>query len=194
MAEFVSAPDPQSPQALRTAQVPAAPPRPMPVVVAVWLMYAGAAGPPLWALGTSLWPTPSNFGGPPSTAADILPYALLVLPVTALWLWMAMMNKRGRSWARILSTAFFGVYCVSLIPLPLIVLWAPGDGNPSPQKASQLFWYALLGLAAPVLLGWAISLATIVLLWQRKSSEYYASAGPLHRGAGKSDPIPTAAG
>lgn len=192
MAEFASAPDPVYPQSLRTAQVPGPPPRPRSVVIAVRLMYAGAAGPPLWALGLSLWPAPSNSGGSPSAAADLLAYALLVLPVTAVWLWMATMNKRGRSWARILSTAFFGLYCVSLIPLPLIVIWAPGDGNPSPQRATQLFLYALLGLAAPALLGWAVSLATIVLLWQRKSSEYYASAGPLHHGARKSDPIPTA--
>jgi hypothetical protein len=194
MTEFASAPDPQPPPMVRTAQVPGPPPRPRPLVIAVRLMYAGAAGPPLWALGNSLWPTPSSSGGSPSAAADILGYALLVLPVTALWLWMAMMNKRGRPWARILSTAFFGLYCVSLIPLPLLVLWAPGDGTLSPQRASQLFWYALLGLAAPALLGWAISLATIVLLWQRKSSEYYASAAPLHRPTGKTGPIPTAAG
>ena len=198
MADFASVPDPQPQLVFRTAQVHGPPPRPRSVVIAVRLMYVCAAGPSLWVLGNSLWPGPSYSGSysgsSPSAAADVFGYALLVLPVTALWLWMAMMNKRGRSWARILSTAFFGCYCVSLIPLPLMVLWAPGDGSPSPQRASQLIWYALLGFAAPALLGWAISLATIVLLWQRESSEYYASAGPLHRRAGETGPIPTAAG
>jgi hypothetical protein len=178
---------------VQAAQVLGPPPRPKSVVIAVRLMYAGAAGFPLWVLGINFWPTPSSEGSP-SAGAVILPYVLLVLPVTALWLWMAMMNKRGRSWARILSTAFFGFYSLSLIPLPLIVAWAPGDGSPNPHRDSQLFWYALLGIAVPVLLGWAVSLATIVLLWQRKSSAYYAAAGPLYRVAGASDPIRRVAG
>ncbi len=78
------------------------------------------------------------------------------------------------------------------LPLPLLVAWAPGDGSPDPHRASQAYRYALLGMAAPALLGWAIGLATIVLLWQRKSSAYFDAAGPLHRNAGASDPIPTA--
>ena len=193
MADFRSAPDPQSPQVVQTAQVLGPPPRPKSVVIAVRLMYAGAAGFALWALGINFWPTPSGSGGSPSAGAVILPYVLLVLPVTALWLWMAMMNKRGRSWARILSTAFFGFYSLSLIPLPLLVLWAPGDGSPNPHRDSQMIRFALLGIAVPMLLGWAVSLAIIVLLWQRKSSAYYAAAGPLYRVAGVSDPIRTAA-
>jgi hypothetical protein len=194
MADFASAPDPQPPQVLRAAQVPDPPPPPKSVVIAVRLMYAGAAGLPLWALGNSLWPIPSSSGGSTNVAVDLSGYALLVLPVIALWLWMAMMNKRGREWARILSTALFGLYSLSLIPLPILVFWAPGDGSPSPHRASQLFWYALLGIAGPMLLGWAVSLAIIVLLWRRESSAYYRSAGPLHRGPRAAGPVRTVAG
>ncbi len=169
-------------------------------------MYAGAAGFPLvvlvFLLLTSLEGKGSPLHDPSFSWGTYISYsAIVVLPVTALWLWMAVMNGRGRSWARALSTVFFAFYSLSLIPsawfLLLVVAWGPGDGNPSPHAASQAVRTALIGavvLAAPILLGWAISLATIVLLWRRESSDYYAAVGALHRHPGAADRTPRVAG
>jgi hypothetical protein len=68
---------------------------------------------------------------------------------------MARANKGGRPWARILSTVFFGMATVSL-------LYSFGQPSPGPARG--------LGLA-----GWAIGLAAVVSLWNRRSSGYFAA-------------------
>ncbi len=70
-----------------------------------------------------------------------------------LWIWMALMNKRGRSWARILSTVFFGVDTIGV----LYTISRPGAG------AGNI----LSGLE------WLIGLGAIILIWQRVSTAYY---------------------
>ena len=75
-----------------------------------------------------------------------------------LWLWMAWKVKTGRGWARVLSTVFFGIFCLGLlmglisavshsdaIPVFLITLvewdlalWRSSpSGVPSPLSSSQ---------------------------------------------------------
>lgn len=71
----------------------------------------------------------------------------------SLWVWMAIKNKAGRRWARIVSTVFFGIFTVGLlatIPLPEAVA------------------YKIIPVA-----GWVVGLVAIVLLWQRESSDFY---------------------
>ena len=71
----------------------------------------------------------------------------------ALWLWMAQMNKAGKSWARITGTVFFAIYTLLL-----------------------LLGIARAGAAASTLvsiLTWLIGLGTVILLWRRESSEYF---------------------
>ena len=106
----------------------------------------------------------------------VVPLAVFVLLVTALWLLMAVGNKVGRSWARQLSTAFFIFYTVSLTPLPILVIWSAGD-SPNPRTSSLQVWDLLLGIIAPILIGWAIGLVAVVLLWRRASSGYFAAVG-----------------
>jgi hypothetical protein len=65
---------------------------------------------------------------------------------------MAWANKRGRSWARILSTVFFGV----------LTLYAAAGLVALPAAAK-----------IAVLLEWVAGLAAVVFLWQRQSSLYY---------------------
>ncbi len=74
---------------------------------------------------------------------------------------MAWANKRGLSWARILSTVFFGISTFSFF-----------NGFVQPSTAI----YRIDGIVE-----WAVGLAAIVFLWQRQSSAYYAAA--KHRAA-----------
>lgn len=137
--------------------MPGPPSPPKSVVNAVGLMYAGAAGFPLTVL---IWALSGTAGSG---------FWLFVPPVTALWLWMAVMNKRGRSWARIVSTVSFAGYCLSWFVLlfPLIL----GYGMTDPQDRPRVSIWGWMAFFAPIAGGWIIGLVTIVLLWQ--SSEFY---------------------
>ncbi|MBW3086956.1 hypothetical protein KEM60_03185 [Austwickia sp. TVS 96-490-7B] len=76
--------------------------------------------------------------------------------ITALlWVWMAAMNSCGRSWARVMSTAFFGVG--SVLDLVTVV------------QQPRLF--TILGAA----ILFAIGLAAVICLWQKESSTFYES-------------------
>src|SRR5262249_35417039 len=123
---------------------------------ALWLMYAGAGIAVVVGVTVGLT-THSRLvhGGDPSSAGYQAGYvvgaAITGLIGGGLWLWMAWANKRGRSWARIVSTVFFGLLTlygvVGLVALP----------------------------AAPeivIILEWSAGLAAVVFLWQRQSSDY----------------------
>lgn len=98
---------------------------------------------------------------PTLTSAQLHNYEVFFVAVTVvsgvlgivLWLWMARMNKAGKSWARITGTVFFGIYTLLL-----------------------LLGVARAGAAASTLvsiLTWLIGLGTVILLWRRTSSEYF---------------------
>jgi hypothetical protein len=73
--------------------------------------------------------------------------------VAALWLWMAWANGRGRSWARVVSAAFFGINTVDL-----------------------LISLALVHAAATMITGviiWLVGLAAIVLIFSKDSAPFY---------------------
>jgi len=70
-----------------------------------------------------------------------------------LWVWMALMNKAGKSWARIVAAVLFGLYTLYL-----------------------LFVAARAGVVAGALvpiLTWLIGLGAIIYLWRRDASEYF---------------------
>lgn len=71
----------------------------------------------------------------------------------ALWLWMAQSCRAGKPWARTLSTVLFGIYTVAQI-----------YGAATPSSALARIYDILV---------WLIGLVTIVLLWQRSSTEYF---------------------
>lgn len=147
---------PQDPQYLRPAQVPGAPSPPRSIVLAVMLMYGGAAAIPLIAFIDVLT------GG--TTIQNVSP----VLPFAAVWLWMAQMNKHGRSWARIWSTIFFGVQTLVFAALVVVVAYL------ALLTATNVMTGNVPGLVICGILYWIVGLAAIVLLWRRQSSEYYA--------------------
>jgi hypothetical protein len=71
------------------------------------------------------------------------------LVVIALWLWMAQATSQGKNWARILSTALFGLATLELI------------GN---HGVPQVFCAALT---------WLTGLAAVWLLWRPASSAFF---------------------
>jgi hypothetical protein len=140
------------------AQGSAEPPASM--VNAIRLLYAGAGVGVIFGVITALTTHSTTVhGGNPASGAYkagyILGGVIAGLIIGGLWLWMAWANKRGRSWARILSTVFFGfltLYAVAaLVALP----------------------------AAPkivIFVEWVTGFAAIVFLWQRPCSQYYKAA------------------
>ena len=71
-----------------------------------------------------------------------------------LWIWMALMNKAGKSWARIVATVLFGLDTLFL-----------------------LLGVARAGAAAGTLvsiLTWLIGLGAIILLWRKDSTTYFS--------------------
>src|SRR5262245_62233453 len=61
-----------------------------------------------------------------------------------LWLWMALMNKAGKSWARIVATVLFGLDTLFLL------LGLARDGAAASSLVSLLIW--LIGLGGVILM------------------------------------------
>jgi len=79
-----------------------------------------------------------------------------------LWLWMALMNKAGKSWARIVATVLFGLDTLFLL------LGVARAGAAASSLVSVLIW--LIGLGA------------VVLLWRKDSTGYFtAQSAPRAR-------------
>jgi len=75
-----------------------------------------------------------------------------------LWIWMALMNKAGKSWARVVATVLFGLDTLFL-----------------------LLGLVRAGAAAGTLvsiLTWLIGLGAVVFLWRRDSTEYFTAQVP----------------
>jgi hypothetical protein len=73
----------------------------------------------------------------------------------ALWVWMALTNQAGKSWARIVATVLFGLNTLFLL------LGVARAGAAAGTLVSILIW--LIGLGA------------VILLWRKDSSQYYAA-------------------
>jgi len=75
-----------------------------------------------------------------------------------LWVWMALMNKAGKSWARIVGTVLFGLDTLFLL------LGLARAGAAAGTLASIITW--LIGLGA------------VIYLWRKDASEYFAAHSP----------------
>src|SRR5579875_3132539 len=75
---------------------------------------------------------------------------------TGLWLWMAAMNRRGRNWARILSTIFFALDTLGVLL---------GFGQHTPVLTKLLS-----------ILVWLAGLGAMIFMWQAVSTAYYKGA------------------
>lgn len=143
---------------------------PSTVRAAVWLMYAGAAVTALNLIATlvtvsgvrtaihnarpSLTPAELHTAVVTYVVADVIYYAVCI----GLWVWMALANRAGKSWARIGATVLFGVGTLLL---------AFGIGR------SGLLVSSVVSLVI-----WLIGLGTVVFLWRRESSDFFRAASP----------------
>jgi Protein kinase domain len=150
----------------RYAPAPLAPRPPTSVFAAIWLMYAGA--------GFSLLDTlvsltvigdikkafeakhPLMSASAVKSLAAVASLEVLIggAVVIGLWLWLAYASKQGRGWTRIAGTVLFGIHTFGLF----VTYGTPG-------------LHATKGISTVV---WLIGLATVVLLWQRSSGQYFA--------------------
>jgi hypothetical protein len=144
---------------------PMRPGPPPSVVMAVRLMYAGAV-----VSAVSLVVGLATIGGlrdslhkndPKLTPSQLhnLQTVVVVGSVAiglisiGLWVWMALMNKAGKSWARIVASVLFGLDTLFL-----------------------LLGVARAGAAAGTLvsiLTWLIGLGAIIYLWRKDASAYF---------------------
>ena len=138
---------------------------PSSVRTAVRLMYAGAV---VNALSLIIFlatigslRSAVHRAAPTLTPSQLHSYEVFFVTVTvvsgvigiALWLWMAQMNKAGKSWARITGTVFFVIYTL------LLLLGVARAGAAASTLVSILTW--LIGGGA------------VFLLWRRDSSDYF---------------------
>lgn len=114
-----------------SAQPPAAVSRPASIATAVKLMYVGAGLSLVGVLTTALQQSTiraavekaSRSSSTPLTTTQIdaavtvaVAAAVIIgLVGAALWLWMAAANGKGRSWARIVATVFYGLSVLSTL-------------------------------------------------------------------------------
>jgi hypothetical protein len=146
------------------APEPARPEPPPSVVMAVRLMYAGAVVSAVslvvglatvGSLRTALHKSQPTLT--PTQLHDlqtvvVVGSIVIGLISIGLWVWMALMNKAGKSWARIVATVLFGLDTLFLL------LGVARAGAAASSLVSILIW--LIGLGA------------VVLLWRKDSNEY----------------------
>ena len=152
---------------------PERPPAPPSVQKAVKLMYAGAAVSAVSLIVSLIIPLanvastkasikkahPTYTGSQVNQVFNLGIGLAIIFGVlgAGLWLWMARANNDGRNWARILSTVFFTIATVELLP-------ALSSAGP----LSLLFTLVL----------WVIGAAAVFFLWRAKSSEFIKSRRP----------------
>jgi hypothetical protein len=150
-------------QAVEPGQRPPAPPS---VQTAVRLMYSGAVVSAIsFILGlttignlkhTLQVQHPHYSAKTINSAVDS--YIALIVVVgligVGLWVWMAWANKKGKNWARITGTVFFGLFTLDTVAGFL------GGSSGS------------LGLVF-ALVTWLIGLGAVVMLWRPESSAFF---------------------
>jgi len=82
------------------------------------------------------------------------------LAVIALWLLLARTNGRGRNWARVLSTALFGLATAQL---------TGGFGRQGSRVVPGVAEFGLLG----AVLAWLPGLAAVWLLWRPDATAFF---------------------
>jgi len=149
------------------APEPARPEPPPSVVMAVRLMYAGAV---VTAVGLVVGlatvgslRTALHKSDPSLTPTQlhnlqtvvIVGSVVIGLISIGLWVWMALMNKAGKSWARIVATVLF------VLDTLFLLLGLARAGAAASSLVSILTW--LIGVGA------------IILLWRKDSSVYFTA-------------------
>jgi hypothetical protein len=145
----------------------ATPPRagrraPMPDSVrgAVRLMYASAAYALIWAICAVLIVDGKNPFASLTLGSEVMVAAISCAIQVAVWLSIARACRRGKNWARVAGTVFFGLYTVAAL-LALI--------------GYRHFTGGLIG-AVLIAATWLIEGGAVLLLWQRRSGPFFKGA------------------
>ncbi|MGN6791175.1 MAG: hypothetical protein ACTHJW_02165 [Streptosporangiaceae bacterium] len=93
---------------------------------------------------------------------------------TALWSWMALANRAGKRSARITATVFFGINTLGIGLLVLLIHQLSHMAVRVGVSASAITANTHAALLAGIGV-WVLGLLTILLLWTRASSDYYAA-------------------
>ena len=170
------------PPPVQAAPRPAAP---RPVRAAVYLMYAGAA---VSVISVIAWLAASGSvktqvgetnraltPGQVRTLMGLYDATAVVIGVitVGLWLWMAWKTGSGRAWARVLSTVLFVLYLLAAVATTArftmhFTMNGTSASVPAPAAGKLSMWLIVL-----------VGAASIIALWQRQSSAYFA-APKLH--------------
>ena len=148
--------------------IPSAPLESLPLSMqrAVRLMLSGAAATGAWGLFLVIVMIVNKndlitSSGKKITSGQlttgIIYSVLITLILAAVWVLMARMNQRGRSWARITSTALFVLWSIETYAT---IGGAGGSG------------LAIVD-AILVLVTWLIGLGALFMLWRRESSDFF---------------------
>ena len=99
--------------------------------------------------------------------------AIFSLVILGLWIWMAVMNGKGRNWARITATVFGALSLASsLSSVANLAGNAALGGATMPMSAGS----TVLAIVDPLLV-----IAILVLLWVRPSSAYFSAVGEARK-------------
>ena len=165
------------------AQMPEQPPRPAapaPVQMAVNLMYAGAilsaidlivGLATIGSLKAAIKKADPTFTATQLHNAEVglvLFAAFFGLIGIGLWVWMALANKAGKSWARITGSALSGLNTLFV----LLSLIRP---------------HASLGLVFSLLV-WLAGVGAVILLWRPESSQYFTAMSGTGRSQADGQP------
>ena len=138
---------------------------PQSVLTAVRLMYAGAALSAIetivavvtvGSLKTAILSKNHTLTSTQIHATEVFIVAAAVIGGVigiALWLWMAWANGKGKNWARILSTVFFGFNTLGLL-------------------SDLVQAHVVLTLILAVLV-WLVGLGAVIMMWRKESGPYY---------------------
>jgi hypothetical protein len=155
------------------------PPPPRPVQNAVWLMYAGAALEVIsfivalltrGSLKSAILAAHPAYTAVQVHRAEVASTVVLGIGAViaiGLWVWMAQANRRGLSWARILSAVFFGINTLSLAV-------SIAARHTTTTMAGHAVGTIIVGIAI-----WLVGLAAIVLIFSKDSAPFYAK-GPRY--------------
>lgn len=147
------------------APEPSRPEPPSSVMTAVKLMFAGAAVSALslvvslitiGSIRTLLRKAYPNFTASQLHTAEVTTVGLAIffgLVGIGLWVWMALANKAGHSWARIVASVLFGLNTIFLLL---------GFSRPAP-----------LGSRLVSIVIWLIGLGAIVMLWRPDATQFF---------------------
>jgi serine/threonine protein kinase len=157
--------NPQPDRAAREPPLPR-PPVPQSVTSAVMLMYAGAGYALIYAVCAVLIIDRGRnpFASVTATSEVVVAAVSCVAQVT-MWLWMAWACRKGKNWARLVSTVFFALGTVAA----LVVL------------GKYRHYAAGLVGAALIAVTWLIAAGTVRLLWQRQSSAFFTTHRQVNR-------------